>query len=56
MFNTFLHIMHINISKAVYRISFDKYIYASVTHGCQTTTLKIKVNTIIREGNLLLKP
>jgi len=30
--NTFLHIMHIDISKTVYRISFDKYIYASVKY------------------------
>ena len=37
--------MHINISKTVYRISFDKYIYASVTHGGKTTKLKIIVNT-----------
>ena len=47
----YLHIMHINISKTVYRISFDKYIYASVTHGGKTTQLKIRVNTNIREIN-----
>ena len=47
----YLHIMHINISKTVYRISFDKYIYASVTHGGKTITLKIGVNTNIRESN-----
>ena len=46
-----LQYLHINISKTVYRISFDKYIYASVTHGGKTTKLKIRVNTNIREGN-----
>ena len=60
MFNTFLHlqylyIMHINISKTVYRISFDKYIYASVTRGGKTTTLKIRVNINIRDGNSTTK-
>ena len=47
----YLHTMHINISKTVYRISFDKYIYASVTHGGKTTKLNIRVNTNIREDN-----
>ena len=46
-----LQYLHINISKTVYGISFDKYMYASVTHGGKTTTLKIRVNTNIREGN-----
>ena len=45
----YLHIMHINISKTVYRISFDKYRYANVTHGGKTTKLKLRVNTNIRE-------
>ena len=47
----YLHIMHINISKTGYRISFDKYIYASVTHGGKTAKRVIRVNTNIREGN-----
>ena len=47
----YLHIMHIKISKTVYRISFDKYIYASVTHGGKIVKLKIRVNTKIRERN-----
>ena len=46
-----LQYLHINISKTVYRISFDKYIYARVTHGVKLTKLKIRVNTNIREGN-----
>ena len=44
-----LQYLHINIRKTVYRISFDKYIYASVTHGGKTAKLKIRVN--IRERN-----
>jgi len=46
-----LQYLHINISKTVYRISFDKFIYASVTHRGKTTTLKLRVNTNIWEGN-----
>mgnify|MGYP000461711614 CR=1 FL=1 len=42
----YLHIMHINISKTVYRISLDKYIYASVTHGGKTATLKISTGDL----------
>ena len=42
----YLHIMHINISKTVYRISFDKYIYASVTYWGKTANKsKYKYNT-----------
>ena len=39
----------------MYRISFDKFIYASVTHGGKTTKLKIRVNTNISEGNYTTK-
>ena len=39
----------------MYRISFDKYIYASVTHGGKTTALKIRVNINIRDGNWTTK-
>ena len=39
----YLHIVHINMS-IVYRISFDKYIYASATHGGKTAKLKIRGN------------
>ena len=46
-----LQYLHINISKTVCRISFDKYIYASVTHGGTIAKLKIRVNTNIRERN-----
>ena len=42
--------MLINIGKTVCHISFDKFIYASVTHGGKTT-LKINVNTNVREAN-----
>jgi len=51
----YLHIMHINISKTGYHISFDKYMYASVTHGGKTAKLKTRVNTNIRERNLTIK-
>jgi len=40
----YLHIMHISISKTMYRISFDKYVYASVEAKQQ------HLNTNIREG------
>jgi len=43
MFNTLLHFVIFAYhayqhSKTVYRISFDRYIYASVTHGGNKNT------------------